>query len=286
MSEQNGLSETVSIIDLDNKIKDMQKINSSLQREINQNQLAALQLREALKAYQEKELTSQTKLKEIEATILTRRNELSSIDNLLDKERKIIEAEKRDLMALREGVGTEQSVWNAEKNASIEAIKADQGRLARQEVSLMNRSHDLDMREKDIAGQLEELSTRRIKISEMESKTQAALSEAQNSKEEAEKFLVKAKRELEEATAKSSSYDSLNESIKEKEKSFDEKNSHIKTCYNDLEVRKNELDEQERDLTIEKDKLRELRTRLSKEIEAARIDAQRKQKMKDELETK
>src|SRR3989338_8803842 len=100
--------EDISLMDLDNKLKDMQKVKLSLKREIDQNQLDAINLRESIKALDKKEVQLANETKVLENSLMKRREEISSIDGLIDKERKIIEAEKRDLVNLREAVYGEQ----------------------------------------------------------------------------------------------------------------------------------------------------------------------------------
>lgn len=276
--------EEVSYLDLDKKIADMQAVKKSLAREINQNQLDALNLRDELKAFQTKVDEQKTEIKKLDAILLNRKQEISTIDNLLDKERKIIDAEKRDLISLRESVSGEQAVWSQEKTAALAAIDERIKKIARQEVSAMNRLAEIEAKEKMIAGELEEISRRRINVNEAELKANAVLSDAQQVKLEAEKLSTFEKRALEEAEAKSKAYDALMENLRSREAIAADKESNMKVAYNDIELRKKDLDERERDIVIAESKLREMRVKTIREIEHAKIEADRKKAIKNEAE--
>ena len=272
-----------SLMDLDLKIKDMQSLKSSLKREIDQNQLEALNLREELKALQNKIVTVSNEVKVSESTLIKRREEISTIDSLLDKERKLLEAEKRDIISMREGVSGENAVFQQEKKGAMEAIEENRRRLNRLEVSIMNQKADLENAEKQLNGQIQEISSRRIAVQELEIKAQAKMTEAEQARVEANKLKHESEKFMNDAKAELVAYQDRLKQVVEREKYFAEKDSHIKTCYNDIDVKKKEQKETENDLIIEQSKVRDVRNRLYKEIEVAKIEERKKAELKKEI---
>ena len=279
-------NEEVSLLDLDQRIKELKSLNVSLRREIDQNQLEAINLRESLKALFDKELIKKDEIKVLEATILTRRNEISSIDTLIDKERRIIEHEKRDLIAKREGIEGEMLVFRKEKQGALEGIEDTRKKLVREQVDNSNLTQELRDREKEIKGQLDELSARRVKMQELEVKNQAKASELDKQRDEIEVIKRLTEKALDEANAKSIYFDSLSAETREKLRGIDEREATVKVAMNDIEARQQAIKSDERDIIIEKDKLRSIRTGLLKEAEMARIDQTKKDKIKKEIEAK
>ena len=277
---ENGSNE-ISYIELDKKINDMKVVRLSLTREIDQNSLVAIDLREALKAMDNKKVDLENKIKELEVSILNRRAELSSIDNLLDKERKMMDAEKRDLDIKRETLYGEQTIFAKEKAGALEAIEDTRKKLSKEQVSSMNRDFDMKAQEKDIAGQILELGRRRVMIQESEVKASAIIKESEVARLEVDKLKTQAQRVLDDAKAEEVRYNAMVADVSEKEKDFIERESRIKTCYNEIDVRKKELDEQERDLVIEMNKLKILKQSFLKEVERSRIEG--KEAIKKEI---
>lgn len=265
-----------SFAELYEKISQMQKIKASLKREIDQNQLESIDLRESIKALSDKKTQAQNELNKTESLIIKRREEISSIDTLLDKERKLIDAEKREIASQKEGLDGEMSVFRSEKQAALEAVEEQRKKLNRIEVSLLNQKTDLDSKERQITGELEEVSMRRNKALELEVKINQRNKESEEIKKEAEAILRRAEKELDDAKAKLVAYEAMSADIKTREKSFADKDAYIKTCYNDLEVRKSELDERERDITIKGGRIKANEERLRRELERAKIEQSRK----------
>lgn len=272
-----------SLLDIDQKMKDMKAVNVSIQREINSNQLVALELRESIKALENKKDEVRKQIQESEMTLLKRRDEIAGIDNLLDKERKLCEAEKRDAIALRESVSAESAVFQSEKKAGLEALEEARKSITRQKLDLEAREKEVQNAEKSIAAQLEELSKRRIAVQDMELKAQAKASDAEKMKQDAENALRTASKTLDEAKGKEATYNTLLESLKAEKIAFDRESSAIRKSYNEIELRKKELDDKQRDIIIESDKVRTIRKKVEQEIRIASISEEQKESLKKEL---
>ena len=282
MSE-NG-TEEISLMDLDEKLTEMKKLKASLGREVNQNQMEALNLRSDLKALYSKHEDLKAQIVLSEGTLLKRREEINSIDEFLGKKGKLLEAEKRDLVALRENIYAENAVFQDEKKRMKEELEEARKQLSRHELNLLNRDNDLKVGEKYLSGELEAMNLRQTKLKEDELKIQIKSQEADKMKEEAALLKSQAQRELEEAKASIVSYESKASEIAQKEKSFTEKEAHIRTCYNEITIKTKEIEEADKDLIIEDNRLRDIRTRLYKEIEICKIDARKKKEFQKEIE--
>lgn len=277
------MNEDISYLDLDKKVKDLQALRSSLRREIDQNQMEATNLRDGLRALGEKSEEAKKELLKAEAVLIERRNEISSIDALLDKERKIIEAEKRDLVAQRDGTRGEQEIFQKEKAGALEAINEQRSKLAKLEVSLNERSKELDVRDKEIIGQLQEISNRRVKIQELEVKVSSKTTDASKTRDDAYRLFKDASKQLDEAKAERVRYEFLAKETKDKQADFAERENTIRIALDDVELRRLQLNDRERDLSIEAAAVQQAKSKLLKEIEASRIPDTKKAEIKKDI---
>lgn len=275
--------EPVSLVDLTIKIEELTKVRDSLKREIDQNFFEASGLRENIKALSEKIAIERAELIKSHKEVESKRIELGSIDQLIDKENKLMESEKRDVESAKSRLASELAIFHKEKSGALEAIDDQRKKLNRLEVALLNREKDLKDAERNIEGQIGELAQRRLAIQEKELSLQAKDTEVSKKIKESELKLSLAEKYRDEAQAEKVRYTELSSATKKREAEFAEKDAQIRTCYGDIDIRKNRLDDRERDIVINEGKLSALRVKVSKEIEVARISATKKDELTKEL---
>lgn len=273
------MSEDMSIMDLNMVLKDMATRKSSLKREIDQNELTAISLREELKALEDKRGIISNKVKEADLMLIKRREEISNIDALLDKERVKLENENKDFAQKIQAFRNEQMVWESEKKAALDSINEIRAKIAREDVSSMNLKFDLENKHKDVDGQIEELGRRRIKISNDEVKISNLRVEADKLLDEAKKKLYEAAKVEDEAKAKIVAYDELLSKVTQAEKEIKEKEQHLKVVAQENDAKENELKDREREVILEEGKLKELSKKLLREVQIAKVSKE----VKDEI---
>ena len=265
-------------------VDDLKKVRDSLRREISTSQYEASRLRDEVKAFIEESAKHKNIMKELEVKVLNKRSELASIDDLIDKERKIVEEGKNEMDILRQNFTNEQAVWNQEKSGAMSVIEARTKELNRLQVDTLNRKADVDEMEKQVNVQLEEISSRRIKIQEAEIKVQQKDEESSRTLEAANLSRVSSEKILEEAKAEKKMYQDLKVKINSERNSLAEREQAVKDGYQENERNKEEMRERSREILISESKLRDLKLRTTKEIEAAKVESEQKKRLLGEVQ--
>ena len=273
----------VSIIDIDEVIKDRQKIKESLGREINGKQIEASNLRDTVAALTDKVSSLRGEIAKYDQIVLKRREEDSGLSSKYAEEIKRIECDRRDLIALREVVGREQLLWNQEKKAQTEALNEERAKFARHKLDLEARETTLRHRETEAMAVLKEANE---KLVSAESDTQKAISDrlsAKNELQEVDKRLREAEKSKDEAEAVKVRYETLSSELKSKLEAIGLEKVHIKTCMDEIELKRTEIKDRERDVVIEEDRVRNAKSKLKKEVEYAQIEKDKREAIKKEL---
>ena len=273
----------VSIIDIDEVIKDRQKIKESLAREINGKQIEAGNLRDTVAALTDKVASLRAEITKFDQIVIKRRQEDAGISSKYAEEIKRIECDRRDLIALREVVGREQLLWNQEKKAQTEALNDERSKFGRHKLDLEARETTLSHREKEAAAILKEAND---KLVSAESDTQKALSDrllAKNELQEVDKKLREAEKSKDEAEALKVRYETLSSELKSKLEAIELEKVHIKTCMDEIELKRGEIKDRARDVVIDEDRVRNAKSKLKKEVEYAQIEKAKREDIKKEL---
>lgn len=280
--ENNGFEE-VSVIDMKLKIDDMKKLKASLLRELNQHYLDCQNYRDTTDALAKKMQEIKADLASTDKLVVERRDEVNNLESKIREDSRIIEAEKRDLVALRSSVSAEQEVFHKEKQASLEMIENETKNLTRLEISLKNRDSELKNREKEVAGELEEVNKRKAVTEASERNLSSKQSEIEKMDKDSKEALRSSEKALDEANGLKSKYESLLSDIKLKESELSEKESSIKMSQNEVDAKKKELSSRERDVVIEEDRLRNIKDKLRQEIKYSAINKDKKAEINSEL---
>lgn len=282
-SNGHGLAEDVSLLDLDNKVKDLQTIKASLKREIDQNQMVALSLRESVKALSSKYEEVKHDYKKLEYSILERREELSSIESSMERERQKVRNQISDNEEVSKSLNEQMVTFTIERTNALKEIDLVRSMLAIKEKELAQKSTELDVKIKEANGSLGELTERREKIRVSELRVSKLEEDSIKIHKDAESKLREAEKVMSDAKGAEARYNSLVNEFKDKSAHFESLAEQVKLGMNDNEIKKAALIELERDLIIQKDSLEEIKRRLIKEIEIARIDSSKKESLKKEI---
>ena len=279
----NGTNE-VSIIDIDEVIKDRVKIKESLAREINGKQIEASNLRDTVAALTDKVSSLRAEITKFDQIVLKRREEDAGLSSKYADEIKRIECDRRDLIALKEVVGGEQLLWTQEKKAQTEALNDERSKFARFKMDLESREVTLKNSENQASAILRDCNEKLLVAESDKQKAMAERIQAKNELQDAQNRLREADKAKDEAEAARVRYETLEKEHKAKLLAFDQKESHIKTCMDEIELKQLNLKDRERDVVIDEDRIKNLKSKLRKELEYAAISKDKKEAIKKELE--
>lgn len=272
-----------SMESLDTQVKDLNSRKKSLRREIDENYVMASRLRDQIKALSETYEEKKVLVSKVNVELINKNSEISDLDSKINSERRILEIERRELDSIKKDLESRQSLFEEEKRGQLAIFAQREEKVAKDEIENDKKKKELDEREKQAIGELAELSSRRLKVNESESRLGQKESEIEKLRKEAEIFINQSKNEADELKSQKLFYQDESKKAKllQDEAAKTQENLTLALELND--VKKRELDERERDVLLVENKVRDIKSRLVRDIELAKLPKEQKDKLSNEL---
>lgn len=282
MEQINGIEE-FSVMDFQHKIEDMKKQKASLKREIDENSLLAIRLREELRAFGSKSDDLKTEIRKLETLIIERQNELGELKNRIEKELGILAIERKTLDDRRIGLDAEKLELDRDKEYQKKRIEESNAKIVRLERDAMQKEVDALNKEKEAEGTLNAVEEDRLKLREAEVRVRQKEADAEKNRADSEKILSDARRLREEAEAEKIGYTMKFEDLRKREEEVERVKATNRSEVDALEATRKELEDRERDVLLDENKNREIQMKLIREVENAKIEQSMKKKLQEEL---
>src|SRR3990167_19649 len=157
-----------NVEELKNKVDSMILKKKSLRREIDENFLVTSNLREQLNALSSSTDQAKQLLKKINKEIEEKNSILASVDSEFCNRRRELDHEQSTLKIIRASFDAEVATFNEQNKAKLAIIEIQEEKLERKNIDINKREEIISEKEKQILGQISELSERLVSIQQEE----------------------------------------------------------------------------------------------------------------------